>query len=110
MTYEEPPLSADPLSQQSLTFEEALTALKNRARVARKSWTVYDPGSYICCQEGYPTGIEINANTARATGMNEGTVVRFRPYLMVRLTDGTMMPWLPSMLDLFATDWYALEG
>lgn len=88
-----------------MTFEEALSALKDGKQLARRSWIAYDPGSYICRQEGYPTGIPINANTSRATGVEEGTMMRFRPYLMVRLTDGSLMPWTPSQLDLFATDW-----
>lgn len=88
-----------------MTFEEALTALKGGQRVARRSWSLYDPGSYVCRQKGYPTGIGINANTSEATGEAEGTVMRFRPYLMVRLTDDTLMPWTPSQLDLFASDW-----
>lgn len=88
-----------------MTFEEALSALKDGQRVFRRSWQLYDPGSYICRQKGYPTGIAINANTAEATGEEEGTVMRFRPYLMTVMTDGTLMPWLPTQLDLFAEDW-----
>lgn len=93
-----------------MTFEEALSALKNGERVARRSWLLYDPGSYICHQRGYPTGIPINENTAEATGQEEGTVMRFRPYLMVVLTDGSAMPWLPTQLDLFMDDWEVLEA
>lgn len=88
-----------------MTFEEALAALKDGQRVARRSWMLYDPGSYICRQRGYPTGVKINANTAEATGMEEGTTMRFRPYLMTVMTDGSAMPWVPSQLDLFAEDW-----
>src|SRR5690348_6699642 len=89
----------------SMTFEEALTALKNGDRVARRSWQLYDPGSYIFKQDAYPTGVAIDGRTARGVGENEGTVMRIRPYLMVRLTDDSLMVWGPSQLDLFATDW-----
>lgn len=93
----------------TMTFEEALDALKNGYRVVRRSWQLYDPGSFICRQKGYPTGIPINENTAEATGLEEGTTMRFRPYLMVVLTDGSAMPWTPSQLDLFAEDWQILK-
>lgn len=91
-----------------MTFEEALTALKNGERVARRSWVLYDPGSYIFKHESYPTGVAIDEKTAKGVGENEGTVMRIRPYLMARLTDDSMMPWTPSQLDLFATDWQAV--
>jgi len=74
----------------TMTFGEALDALKNGYRVVRRSWQLYDPGSFICRQKGYPTGIPINEHTAEATGREEGTTMRFRPYLMVVLTDGTI--------------------
>lgn len=88
-----------------MTFEEALKALKDGDKVARRSWMLYDPGSYIFKHEGYPTGVSINDRMAKGVGENEGTIMRIRPCLMVLLTDDTLMSWTPSQLDLFATDW-----
>jgi hypothetical protein len=50
-------------------------------------------------------GIPINANTAQATGIPQGTVCRFLPYIMMATADGAFVPWLCSQTDLLATDW-----
>ena len=60
---------------------------------------------YIVLQPGYPDGIGINANTAEATGIPQGTVCVFRPYLMMFTADGEFVPWVASQTDLLASDW-----
>lgn len=84
-------------------FEQALAWLKSGEKVTRLSWNA--PGQWVVAQKGYPDGIELNANTAEATGIPEGTVCVFDPYLMLRNTLGHFVPWVPSQGDLFATDW-----
>lgn len=93
-------------------FSEALAAVKDGKHVTRHSW---EPGTYVTAQAGYPEGIAINANTAAATGLDEGTPCAFPPYLMrcvgPRRVNGwtepgvTLVPWTPDQADLFATDW-----
>ena len=60
-------------------------------------------------QDGYPDGIAINANTARATGLNEGAVCVFRPYLMLCTADGSFVPWAPTASDVLAEDWLTVN-
>jgi hypothetical protein len=84
-------------------FSEALAALKQGHKLTREGWN--GPGQYVVYQAGYPDGIAINRNTAEATGIPEGTVCRFRPYLMIRTVDGSFVPWLASISDLLADDW-----
>lgn len=86
-----------------MNFGEALEALRQGKKVARSGWNGRD--MWIVLQEGYPGGIAINANTARATGMPVGTVCSFRPYLMMRDAQGMFVPWLASQTDLLADDW-----
>lgn len=86
-----------------LTFGQALEALKSGARVSRAGWN--GRGMWLAYQAGYPNGIPINANTARATGLAEGTVCRFLPYIMMRTVDGSFVPWLASQTDVLAEDW-----
>lgn len=86
-----------------MDFGEALKALKDGDRVARAGWN--GRGMYVVRQEGYPDGIAINANTSRATGIPEGTVCRFRPYLMMKTADGDFVPWVISQTDALADDW-----
>jgi len=81
----------------------AIKEMQNGARVSRAGWN--GKGMWLAYQAGYPDGIPINANTARATGISEGTVCKFLPYIMMRTADGSFVPWLASQTDLLATDW-----
>ncbi|MER6809959.1 DUF2829 domain-containing protein [Spirillospora sp. NPDC000708] len=86
-----------------MDFGEALAALRAGDRLTRGGWN--GRGMFIVLQAGYPDGIAINANTAQATGIEQGTVCKFRPYLMMRTVDGDFVPWVASQTDLLATDW-----
>lgn len=72
-------------------------------RVARAGWN--GKGMYLAYQKAYPQGIPINKNTAEATGIPEGTVCKFLPYVMMKTADGSFVPWLCSQTDLLAEDW-----
>jgi len=84
-------------------FEVALMNIKSGRRVSRSNWNA--PGQFVVLQKGYPDGIAINANTAEATGIEQGTVCVFRPYLMLRTADGSFVPWAPTVSDVLAEDW-----
>lgn len=86
-------------------FEWALIQLRNGHKVQRAGWN--GKNMYIVLQEGYPEGIPINANTARATDLPQGTVCRFSPYVMMKTAarEITFVPWLCSQTDLLALDW-----
>lgn len=86
-----------------LNFGQALGHLKNGIRMSRKGWN--GKGMWLAYQAGYPDGIPINANTARATGLPEGTVCKFLPYIMMRTAGGEFVPWLASQTDVLAEDW-----
>lgn len=85
----------------------AVKQMRNGARVARPGWN--GKGMYLVLQPGYPDGIGINANTARAIGEPEGTVHRFAPYVMMKTATGEFVPWLCSQTDLLAMDWEIVE-
>lgn len=102
-----------------LSFAEALTAVRAGGHVTRDAWPA---GMWVTAQAGYPQGIGMNENTAKATGLPVGTVAVFGPYLM-RLTppktatveDGVFVDqppqfgmWTPDHDDLFADDWRTL--
>jgi hypothetical protein len=88
-----------------MDFGSALAACKDGAKITRFGWN--GPGQYVVHQAGYPDGIAINANTAQATGIAQGTVEKFAPYLMMRNAQGVFVPWLASQGDLLADDWEA---
>lgn len=89
--------------REGFDFGVALSALKHGALVARKGWN--GKNMWLAYQRGYPEGIAINYNTAVATGIAEGTVCRFLPYIMMRTVDGSFVPWLASQTDVLAEDW-----
>ena len=86
-----------------MDFGDALDALRDGCKLARAGWN--GPGMFVVLQPGYPDGIGINANTATATGIPQGTVCNFRPYLMMFTADGEFVPWVASQTDLLASDW-----
>lgn len=72
-------------------------------KVSRAGWN--GKGMFLVFQRGYPDGVPINANTAQATGIPQGTVCKFLPYIMMRTAGGEFVPWPCSQTDLLATDW-----
>ncbi|MFE1914979.1 DUF2829 domain-containing protein [Streptomyces anandii] len=91
-----------------MDFGQALKYLKvNRGRVTREGWN--GKGMFIVLQAGYPEGIAINKNTSEATGIPEGTVCKFRPYLMMKTVDNEFVPWVASQTDILAEDWFPVD-
>jgi hypothetical protein len=86
-----------------MDFSDALRAARTGAKIQRSGWN--GKGMFVVLQKGYPDGIPINANTAEATGIAQGTVCRFLPYLMFFTAQGDFVPWLASQTDLLADDW-----
>lgn len=99
----------DPVCDQtcSFNFGYALIMLKNGHRVARAGWN--GKGMWLAYQKAYPAGIPINQNTAEATGIPEGTICKFLPYLMMKTVDNSFVPWLASQTDILAEDWEVVE-
>lgn len=88
-----------------MDFSEALTELKYGHKVSREGWNA--ASQFVVLQAGYPDGIAINRNTAQATGIPEGTVCSFQPYLMLHTADRSFVPWAPTVSDVLAEDWAA---
>ncbi|GIE35883.1 hypothetical protein Ait01nite_089280 [Actinoplanes italicus] len=86
-----------------MNFGQALDAVKLGSKIAREGWN--GKNMFVVYQKGYPDGIGANANTAEALGVDEGTVLVFRPYLTMRTVDGEFVPWVASQTDLLAEDW-----
>lgn len=81
----------------------AIKHLKNGSRVYRSGWSCRD--MWLACMPGYPNGIGINAVTAKASGLPEGSSQKFLPYVIMKTADGSFVPWLCSQSDLLAEDW-----
>jgi hypothetical protein len=90
-----------------MNIGQAVDAMKCHQKVAREGWN--GKGMFIVYQKAYPNGISINKNTSEATGIPEGTVRKFLPYIMMCTADGSFVPWLCSQTDLLAEDWEVVE-
>ena len=86
-----------------MDFSEALIMVRAGSRISRSGWN--GKGMYVVYQPGYPQGIAINSNTAKALFEPEGTVERFLPYLLMKTAEGSFVPWLASHTDILARDW-----
>jgi hypothetical protein len=71
------------------SFEAALNALKNGQRVAREGWN--GKGQCVAMQKP-DAGSKMTA-----------------PYFYLKNTAGDNVPWVPSIGDLLAEDWYSLD-
>lgn len=94
-------------------FGWALAQLRQGARVSRSGWN--GKGMWLVFQKAYPDGIPINQNTAEATGIAQGTVCEFLPYIMMKVAtkDGDkpcFVPWLASQTDVLSVDWDYADG
>ena len=90
-----------------LNFGDALVAMKKGQRIARVGWN--GSGMWAVIQRGYPEGININRNTAEATGIPEGTLMKFRPYFILFTAQHDFAHWVPSGSDILAEDWIIVE-
>lgn len=100
-------MSVGNCSPGKLTFGEALEEMKRGNKVARIGWNGKD--MFAVYQKGYPNGIGANKNTAEAYGVEEGTMLKFRPYLQLKTAQDDIAMWTPSTSDILAEDWYLVE-
>jgi Protein of unknown function (DUF2829) len=91
------------IKEMVMDFGDAIRNLKLGKRVQRAGWNGKD--MWLAYQKAYPDGIPINANTSEATGLPQGTVCRFLPYITMKTVDGSFVPWLASQTDVLAEDW-----
>ena len=91
------------VATREYNFSYALAFLREGHKMQREGWN--GKGMFIVFQPGYPEGIPINENTAKAIGEPAGTIHKFLPYIMMRTAQGEFVPWLASQTDLLAGDW-----
>lgn len=60
---------------------------------------------WVTLMPGYPDGVTVNAATAKAHGIPEGSTVVVRPYLVMRAVGGDLVNWTVSQSDALAEDW-----
>lgn len=74
---------------ETLSFSKALDILKCGRKVSRDGWN--GKGQYIEMQKP-----DLYSKMSRK-------------YLYIKTVDGSLVPWTPSQVDMFADDWYEVE-
>lgn len=84
----------------SMTFGEALSALKAGKRVAREGWN--GKGMFLFLVPGST----FTVNRAPLLGIYpEGTEINYRPHIDMRTANGEIVTWVASQSDLLEGDW-----
>ena len=82
-----------------MDFGKALGVIKNGGRVTRAVWA---DGTFLYLVPGSSFAV----NRPPLLGIyDEGTVIRYRPHIDMRASDGTCSPWQPAQDALLADDW-----
>ena len=83
-----------------MDFGDAVRALKDGKKVARKGWNgkgmflyYVPPGAYSPCTE-----------IAKSL-VNEDGLVPYAPYIAMKTAQGYVVPWLSSQTDILSDDW-----
>lgn len=86
-----------------LSFGAAMEHASMGAKIARKGWN--GSGMYAVIMPGYPEGVPANAITARVHGVSEGSLLKVRPYWVLKTAQDDLAMWAPSGSDTLAEDW-----
>ena len=82
-----------------MDFGQALAALKDGGRVTRAAWA---DGVFLYLVPGST----FQVNRPPLLGIYPaGEVIRYRPHVDIRASDGTCSPWQPAQDALMAEDW-----
>ena len=89
-------------SAEDMTFGDALEALKDGERVARKGWNGKDMYVFLAHEADFVTDADISAFDQM--GVEVGDM------LVMKTAQNTFQPgWLASQADMLAEDWYIVE-
>ena len=89
----------------SLTFGDAIVALKHGQRVARSGWNGKGMFLYYVPENKYPAA----RNTLNTLdGLFEDNLVPYAAYIAMKTAQDNVIPWLASQSDVLAEDWLVL--
>lgn len=84
-----------------MDFSEALLAVKDGKKIARKGWN--GAGQYV-----YHVPAASYAAQTDVAKEEFGEEVPYTAYLAIKTVQNTVAPWLASQTDLLADDWEVL--
>lgn len=89
-----------------MDFGDALQALKAGKRVARPTWASV---TWLSFRPGTPPGgVKVGIDTAAALHLPESGMADLQPYILLRDSNGSFVPWTAAQADILAYDWYVI--
>lgn len=93
-----------PQSHIEMNFGQAIEALKNSKKVARKGWNGKGMFVYYVPAGNFKSYTEIGKSIA-----DKDDLVHYNPYFAIKNVNDTVSTWVPSVNDCLAEDWYVVE-
>ena len=87
-----------------MTYREALNALHQNGRICRKGWN--GKGMYLFLVRGAKVYIHSSSLHSK---FPETSPVKYTDHIVIKTTEGTLVPWLASQTDQMAEDWIYLK-
>ncbi|PEJ48395.1 hypothetical protein COM34_14085 [Bacillus wiedmannii] len=87
-----------------MNFGQAIEALKQGKKVARKGWNGKEMFLYYVPSASYPPSTDI---AKEAFG---GQDVPYGAYIAMKTAQGNIVPWLVSQTDMLVEDWEVIDG
>lgn len=85
-----------------MNFGQALEALKNNKKLARKGWNGKGMFIYYVPANEYPAQTTITKTEFKG-------LVKFNAYFAIKNVDDTVSTWVPSVNDCLAEDWIVIN-
>ena len=86
-----------------MNFGQAIEALKNSKKVARKGWNGKEMFVYYVPAGNFKSYTEIGKSIADGDDL-----VHYSPYFAIKNVNETVSTWVPSINDCLAEDWYGV--
>ncbi len=89
-----------------MTFGEAIEAIKDGEKAARKGWNGKGMFIYYVAANSYP----VSGNPGSAVkGMFKNDMVPYRHYIALKTAQNDIATWSPSTSDALAEDWEIID-
>ena len=87
-----------------MNFGEAIIALKQGKKVARKGWNGRGMFLYLVSEGSYPVKMDAAKSIADENGN-----VKYGPYVALKAANDSVYPWNASQADMLSNDWEVVE-
>ena len=87
-----------------MNFGEAIIALKQGKKVARKGWNGKGMFLYLVSEGSYPVKMDAAKSIA-----DENDNVKYGQYVALKAANDSVYPWNASQADMLSEDWEVVE-